>query len=219
MIDALRSYLQLASGLAEVSAGRAKEAATALVTQGVEVSAKGPGDITQQVQGIAEDLVEQGRTNREILSGLIKTEVDRTIGRMGFVREEELAAVRKHVQRLETQLGLVSGQAVGVANGAMAAATSGAKNAATNAKVAATAAKDTARTAGRTAAGAARPTPKPTRATPAAPKAPAAAKKTAARKPVAEKTAVKKSVARKPAAKRPTVKKTVAKKSSPARKR
>lgn len=40
--------------------------------------------------------------------GLVKTEVDRAVGRMGFVREEELAAVRRHVQlkrSLETVLG------------------------------------------------------------------------------------------------------------------
>ena len=31
-------------------------------------------------------------------------EVDRAAGRMGFVREEELAAVRRHVARLEDQV-------------------------------------------------------------------------------------------------------------------
>jgi nucleoid-associated protein YgaU len=42
-----------------------------------------------------------------MLVGLIRTEVDRAAGRLGFVREEELAAVRRHVARLETQLGEV----------------------------------------------------------------------------------------------------------------
>lgn len=39
-----------------------------------------------------------------MLLGLIRAEVDRAVGRMGFVREDELAALRRHVQRLEQQL-------------------------------------------------------------------------------------------------------------------
>lgn len=39
-----------------------------------------------------------------MLIGLIRTEVDRTVGRMGFVREDELAALRRQVQRLEEEL-------------------------------------------------------------------------------------------------------------------
>jgi hypothetical protein len=39
-----------------------------------------------------------------MLTGMIRAEVDRAVGRMGFVREDELAALRRHVQRLEKQL-------------------------------------------------------------------------------------------------------------------
>ena len=100
----------------------------------------------------AEDLVEQSRTNTDIIVGLVKTEVDRAVGRMGFVREEELAAVRRHVQRLEAQLGSRSGRAVGAAGTAVSAATVGAKSAATTAKTAANAAASAARTAPKIAA-------------------------------------------------------------------
>jgi ribonuclease E len=39
-----------------------------------------------------------------LVVGLVRTEVERAVGRVGFVREEELAAVRAHVDRLEDQL-------------------------------------------------------------------------------------------------------------------
>ena len=93
--------MQLAAGLLESTTEMAKDSATHLLNQGVEAGQKGPEVVSMQVQGIAEDLIEQGRTNRELMVGLVRTEVERTVGRMGFVREEELAAVRKHVERLD----------------------------------------------------------------------------------------------------------------------
>lgn len=121
MIDALRSYLQLASGIVEATANKAKESATSLISQGLE---SGAPEIGAQVTEIAEDLLEQSRTNRELLIGLIRTEIDRNIGRMGFVREEELAAVRRHVQRLEQELVTRSGQATDLATAAVNTAAS-----------------------------------------------------------------------------------------------
>ena len=86
MIQTLRSYMQLATGLIESTSERAKESASALINQGVEAGSKGPEVVSAQVQEIADDLIEQGRTNRELMVGLIRTEVERAVGRMGFVR-------------------------------------------------------------------------------------------------------------------------------------
>jgi hypothetical protein len=115
VLEALRGYVQLATGLTEVTVSKAREAAAALLNQGLDLTqvAQVPGAdkaagaataAATQVQGLADDLLETSKANRELLVGLIRTEVDRTAGRMGFVREEELAAVRRHVSRLETQL-------------------------------------------------------------------------------------------------------------------
>ncbi len=103
MFEDLRGYLQMASGLTEVTAAKAKEIAMALVSQSLNMSAKAP-DVVGQVQELADDLVSTSKENREMLLGLIRSEVDRAVGRMGFVREDELAALRRHVQRLEQQL-------------------------------------------------------------------------------------------------------------------
>ncbi len=225
MIDAFRSYLQLASGLAEVTAAKAKETAANLASQTSD-PAKAPEAFADGIQTMAEDLVEQSRTNSEMLVGIVKTEVDRAVGRMGFVREEELAAVRRHVQRLETQIGARSGQAVEAANTAAntarAVATEGARNAAATAKSAATTAATTAaknapvkptvtreakseQSAGQTTSA------QDARVSDAADKK-APAKKAPAKKTAAKKTAAKKTAAKKAPAKKPAVKKTTASK-------
>ena len=163
--------MQLAAGLVESTAEKAKESAEALISQGVEAGSRGPEVFSGQVQGIAEDLIEQGRTNRELLIGLIRTEVERTVGRMGFVREEELAAVRKHVERLEREVNQRGDQAadaaklgVSVAASAVPATTKAAAKATSRAtdtaKKASKAAAGTARTAARTAGKAAGPAAK-----------------------------------------------------------
>lgn len=100
MLEGLRGYLQLASGLTEVTASKARDAAMSLVNQGLQWTGKTP-DVMGSVQDIADDLVATSKQNREMLVGMIRSEVDRAVGRMGFVREDELAALRARVERLE----------------------------------------------------------------------------------------------------------------------
>ena len=96
----MRGYLQLASGVTEVTASKARDAAMSLVNQGMQLTGKTP-DVVGSVQDIADDLMATSKQNREMLVGMIRTEVDRAVGRMGFVREDELAALRARVERLE----------------------------------------------------------------------------------------------------------------------
>lgn len=100
MLEGLRGYLQLASGVTEVTASKARDAAMSLVSQGLQLTGKTP-DVVGSVQDIADDLVATSKQNREMLVAMIRTEVDRAVGRMGFVREDELAALRLRVERLE----------------------------------------------------------------------------------------------------------------------
>jgi len=76
---------------------------SALLTQGISLSTRAP-DVIGQVQSMADDLLSTGKDNREMLLGLVRSEVDRTVARMGFVREDELAALRRQVQRLEEEV-------------------------------------------------------------------------------------------------------------------
>ena len=93
MRDALKSYLALASGLTDVTRQRANAAAKALVAQG-EATA-------EQVQSLAEDLLNQSRSNREAISALVKYEVDRALTRVGLATNDEVAELTKRVRQLE----------------------------------------------------------------------------------------------------------------------
>lgn len=110
MIDALKSYAALASGLTEVTAAKAKDVASALVEQVLAMSGRGT-DITGRVTDLADDLLATSKENREAIASMVRTEVDRAIGRVGFVREDELAALRRHVQRLEGEIAGLRGGA------------------------------------------------------------------------------------------------------------
>jgi hypothetical protein len=106
MLNDLRTYLQLATGVTEATAAKAKDVVSGLVAQGLNLTSKVQPvqDVADQVQELADELVETSRTNRELLVGMIRSEVDKAVGRMGFVREDELAALRRHVQRLEAEI-------------------------------------------------------------------------------------------------------------------
>jgi polyhydroxyalkanoate synthesis regulator phasin len=106
MLDDLRNYLQLASGLTEATTAKAKEVATGLLSTGLSMSSKAtpPPEMMGQVQELADDLLATSKNNRDMLTAMIRAEVDKAVGRMGFVREDELAALRRHVQRLEHEL-------------------------------------------------------------------------------------------------------------------
>lgn len=106
MLDDLRSYLQMASGLTEATTSKAKEAVVGLLSTGMSLTSKAvpAPEMMGQVQELADDLVATSKNNRDVLTAMIRAEVDRAVGRMGFVREDELAALRRHVQRLERQI-------------------------------------------------------------------------------------------------------------------
>jgi len=109
MLGALRSYLQLASGLTDVTRQRAVTAARQLLDQGGEVvdlavsQTVGAG-VGRQVQSLAEDLIATSKTNRDLLIGLIRTEIERAVARLGLVGADELATVSQLVGRLQSQL-------------------------------------------------------------------------------------------------------------------
>lgn len=199
VLDVMRGYLQVAGGLTDISVQRARDLADSLLSRSSDAAERS----TEQITALADDLVKQSQNNRDILIGIVRTEIDRSVGRMGFVREEELAAVRNHVQRLEAQLKALQ---------------SGATDAGT------TAARSASGAAVRTIAGAAEMATKvvPTRRSEpeVASDAPLAAE-TAAQPPAATKTAAKRATAKRApatttAAKKAAARKTAAKKAAPA---
>jgi polyhydroxyalkanoate synthesis regulator phasin len=128
VMDSLRGYVQLATGLTEVTVSRAREVARQLLAQGLDMDQAGSEakqaarQFQDQVAGLADDLLEQGRANREALVETVNSEVEKVVGRLGFVREEELAALRAHVMRLEAQVARTSSSGAAKAKPTKAAA-------------------------------------------------------------------------------------------------
>jgi hypothetical protein len=102
VMDALRGYVQLASGLTEVTKQKAQAAAKALLQQtGAENLKSG---LSTKVSELADEIVATSKSNRQLLQAIVTNEVEGAVARLGFVRSEEVAALARRVQTLETKL-------------------------------------------------------------------------------------------------------------------
>ncbi len=101
-LTTVRNYLEMATGLTEATASKAMEVAGSLIAQGISLGTKQPADVASSVAQAADELMAHSKTNRDLLISLIRTEVDKAIGRVGFVREDELAALRARVEKIES---------------------------------------------------------------------------------------------------------------------
>lgn len=179
VMDALRGYVQLASGLTEVTRQRAQQAAKQLLQQtGADSLTSG---LTGRVSDLADEIVATSKSNRALLQAIIGNEVEGAVAKLGFVRAEEVAALRRRIDRLEQEK---TTPAHAPAAAPMTPAPTTAPS--TPLKSASKPAKKTAKKS------AAKKT---------------AAKKTAAKKSAAKKTTARKSAAKKSAAKKTAAKK------------
>jgi polyhydroxyalkanoate synthesis regulator phasin len=94
--DALKNYLALANGLTEVGRQRALAASKALVAQGEAT--------VEQVGSLAEDLVETSRSNRDMITALVRNEVDKALSRVGLATADEVRRLTTRLQSLEASL-------------------------------------------------------------------------------------------------------------------
>ncbi|MFC6162599.1 phasin family protein [Kribbella sp. NPDC058693] len=98
VMDAVRGYVQLASGLTEVTKQKAQAAAKALLQQ------TGADALTTKVSDLADEIVATSKSNRQLLQAIVANEVEGAVARLGFVRSEEVAALTRRVKALETEL-------------------------------------------------------------------------------------------------------------------
>jgi hypothetical protein len=103
-MDGLRGYVQLASGLAEMSKAKATEAASALLalTGGLS-SARSGKDVQVQVQDLAEELLAAAAANRRSLIALIRSEVERAMAKAP-IPPDELDRARAAVAKLSADV-------------------------------------------------------------------------------------------------------------------
>jgi polyhydroxyalkanoate synthesis regulator phasin len=102
VLDALKNYLSLATGLTEVTRQRATAAAKALVASG-EARA-------ESVTTLAEDLIAASNRNREAVNALVKFEVERTLGRLGFAGVDQMEAAQARIVALEGRVRALEAQ-------------------------------------------------------------------------------------------------------------
>jgi polyhydroxyalkanoate synthesis regulator phasin len=100
MRDAVRGYMNAASGLTELTRKRAQDLAQSLLAS--TGAAGGGGSVAHQVGTLAEELVSAARSNREAVREMIRGEVEMAVGRLGLVPASELAAARKQIVALES---------------------------------------------------------------------------------------------------------------------
>lgn len=108
VIDALRGYLQLASGLTEVSRERARAAARAVVAQ-AGILGEGPGDTPAQIRRLADELGRTARGNRDLLLGMVHVEAERAAAAVGFAGVDDVAALKLQVERLSRRVDELAG--------------------------------------------------------------------------------------------------------------
>jgi polyhydroxyalkanoate synthesis regulator phasin len=100
--ESFRGYVQLASGLGELSRARATEAAQVLLSlPGVGATT---GKLTAQVSALAEELLAAAAANREHLTTLVRHEVEAAVTRLGLVAAEKLEESRAEVARLRAEV-------------------------------------------------------------------------------------------------------------------
>jgi polyhydroxyalkanoate synthesis regulator phasin len=119
MLEELKPYLDMANGLTEVTRQRATEVAKALIAQGMALSAKGEAS-DKDVRDVADEVLTSVKANREFLLDLVRTEVQKATGAMGFVHTDELDSLRRHIERLERQVTTVKAQLAELAKAAEA---------------------------------------------------------------------------------------------------
>ena len=100
--ESFRGYVQLASGLGELSRARATEAAQVLLSlPGVGATT---GKLTAQVSALAEELLAVAAANREHLTTLVRHEVEAAVTRLGLVAAERLEESRAEAARLRAEV-------------------------------------------------------------------------------------------------------------------
>lgn len=95
MTDGLQRYLDLASGLTRTTLSATERAVAQFVRQG-EVAAV-------QAERLLDEIVTRSIDGSGALAQLVRTEVERALAGAGFVRADELEALRREVRELRAR--------------------------------------------------------------------------------------------------------------------
>jgi hypothetical protein len=103
VFESVRGYVELASGLSDLTRARAMEAAQGLLSlpaTGVATGTKMAG----QASALADELLAAATVNRTNLTALVRTEVDLAITALGLVSVRKLAEAEAEAQELRMEV-------------------------------------------------------------------------------------------------------------------
>src|SRR6188472_4310209 len=128
--ESVRGYVQLASGLGELTRARAMDAAQGLLS--LPSVGGATGKMAGQVGVLAEEILAAALANRENLTALVRNEVDLAVSRLGLVPTSELERARDEVARLRAEVSRLHEATAAAAAAAAAPATSAGATSATS---------------------------------------------------------------------------------------
>ncbi|MGW8438365.1 membrane fusogenic activity family protein [Nocardiopsis sp. NPDC055879] len=114
VVDAVRTYLDAANGLTELSRKEAVAAAKALLRAGgangapvpsVDAAQGPPPRVGQNIQALAGELIETSQANRAAIADLVRAEVGRALEELDVVPRAEHDRLVRRVAELERRLG------------------------------------------------------------------------------------------------------------------
>jgi hypothetical protein len=97
--ESVRGYIDLASGLGELTRARAMEAAQGLLS----LPAAG-SKVAGQASALAEELLATATANRSNLRDLVRSEVDVAVTRLGLVSAQKLEEAQAESTRLRSEV-------------------------------------------------------------------------------------------------------------------
>ena len=120
----IKGSVELASGLGEMTRSAAKDAAAEFVAMTTnDLSAK---KVTKQASRLADDLFAAANTNRKNLVALVRSEVDKAVGRLDVATlQQELSSVTDTVHALRSQVEELAGSLAGRSSTAASSAATG----------------------------------------------------------------------------------------------
>lgn len=101
--ESVRAYVQLASGLGDLTRARAREAAQGLLSMPVAGFATGT-KMALQVSVLADELLAAAAANRSNLQTLVRTEVNAAITRVGLVPVQMLEEAQAEAAELREEV-------------------------------------------------------------------------------------------------------------------
>lgn len=92
-----QKYLDMASGLRDATQKRAEQVVRTLVKQG-EIA-------TDRAEKAVDELLSRSEANRKAISSVVRSETEKAVERLGLVRQKDLQALERKVEKLERASG------------------------------------------------------------------------------------------------------------------